>query len=179
MPFQNISDHFISNGSTLDATMSDFLIWAYSDTSNPFIRSAIAEYAVSLALGIVDQTKRSFNVDFHSNHFLHFKGFRLCVRSASYVQSNDPDHPQNISFSIVPGFSEDVQPDAYVFCVFKGTNPDDSPLNLDLWDFYVVNSLSVITRGAKTITLQTLLNSRPLLSDYHNLNETIHNTVDP
>lgn len=177
MPSQNISDHFISNGSNLNVTMSDFLVWAYSDTSDPLIRSTAAEYIVSLALGITSQTKRRFRADFKSNHFLFYNGFRLYVRSASYVQSYDPDYPQNISFSILHGFHLDTKPDAYIFCVFKGMNQDDSPLNLDLWDFYVVNFLSAITCRTKTITLQTLLDSRPLLSNYHNLNKIIHNII--
>ena len=86
MPSQNISDHFISNGSNLNVTMSDFLVWAYSDTSDPLIRSTAAEYIVSLALGITSQTKRRFRADFKSNHFLFYKLF--CTKTEQLYQNS-------------------------------------------------------------------------------------------
>lgn len=180
MPIANSSDHFIVNGHQIENTMADFLKWSYSDLSEPTVRSAIAEYIVASALDLTSSEQKRYAPKKHFYDLMTHDGFRLCVRSAAYLESVDSEQPVRISFGTTHIFSSTVvRPDAYVFCLFKGMSADDSPLNLDLWDFYALNHSVIAARvKTKTITLPSLLRLEPLWSDYYGLATAIESAVN-
>ena len=68
--------------------------------------------------------------------------------------------------------------DVYVFCVVNNDDPDDSPLDLSLWDFYVVSTsdLNAVVKEQKTISLSALKKRLPFVATgYAGLSMAIHN----
>lgn len=187
------TEHFYANGHELQMSMSDFWHWAYSDLTNNISRSVLAEYIVATALtnnGMTTDANRTMwqPYDLYCNKSDWPSGLRIEVKSAAYVQSWDAKHPDRISFRIAPARMPDEtgdyklnaplqrNSDVYIFCVYKAMSKDESPLNLDLWEFYVLPTdiLNEKKPTQKTITLQSLLQLEPVWSDYNGLGEAIN-----
>lgn len=111
-------------------------------------------------------------------------GRRIEVKSAAYLQSWDGD-PSKIIFSIAPrrawypdaGYEPYAarHSDLYVFCVYTAQNRDQSILDLDLWDFYVLPT-AVLNRERptqKTISLGSLDSLNPIVTNFSNLGKVI------
>lgn len=160
------NEAFTLNNKAIGIQTLDFWSWAYSDMRHPMNRAVLAEYIVHSAIASVD----CYRQNFRPFDLLTDNGWRIEVKSAAYVNSQNPNHPDRISFRIAParmpdasGDYKDDAPrqrncDAYVFCVFKGMSANDSPLNLNLWEFYVL-ATSVINHARptqKNITLPSL-----------------------
>lgn len=111
-----------------------------------------------------------------STHFgsLTGDGYRLQIEAASYLQSQDEEHPDFISYPI------SGMPDAYVFSLYKATSPSQNPLNLDLWDFFVISrkALTKDNSSRKTITLPRLQELGVWQSDYFGISEAILKALD-
>lgn len=176
MPIANSSDHFTLNNRSLENTLADFWCWSYSDTADPSVRNAIAEYIVASALSV--SCCKRFSPE-KGYDLISQDGIRLSVRSASYLETADPEHPVNIAFRTSPSLlTSSEKSDAYVFCVFKGMNATDSPLCLDLWDFYVLNAVVLKRIEKKTVTLTTLIQLEPLWCDYYGLETAIKTALN-
>lgn len=182
MAVMNGTEHFSVNGEEMSLTMADFWKWAYSDLASSVQRSRLSEYIVASALdadGI--ESSRS---DFSGKPYdlLTANGLRITVKSAAYIQSQDAEHPDCVSFSIsasMTGEPDRHGSDIYIFCLYKGMKETESPLSLDLWEFYVLRS-SVLDKKKptqKTITLPSLMRLEPLWCDYHGIGEAIQTVM--
>lgn len=183
----NGTEHFSVNGREIPLTMRDFWIWAYSDLTNNIRRSVLAEYIVASSLEITHIPSESVRTMWRPYDLLTKDGLKVEVKSAASIQSWDAKHPEFISFRIAPARIPDEtgdykrfspkqrNSDLYVFCIFTGMSADDSPLNLDLWEFYILPTkvLNEEKPTQKTITLTSLLKLGPVWSDYYGLSEAI------
>lgn len=183
MAVMNGAEHFSANGKEIDLTMADFWKWAYSDLSNSLQRSRLSEYIVASAMNSAGiQSSRS---DFFGKPYdlLTEDGFSITVKSAAYIQSLDAERPDCVSFSISPnpaGNKDKRGSDIYIFCLYKGMAERESPLNLDLWEFYILRS-SVLDEKKptqKTITLPSLMRLEPLWCDYHGIGDAIQTVMN-
>lgn len=181
-------ERFTANGHEIDISMSSFWQWAYSDLSNNINRSVFAEYIVATAIGSTVQPRIMWRpFDLLSND-----GFKVEVKSAAYVQSWDAKHPDHINFRIAPArlpdetgdYKIETKPtrnsDLYVFCIYKAFRQDESPLNLDLWEFYVLPTkvLDEKVPNQKTITLPSLMRLEPMWCDYYGLSDAIQKIMN-
>jgi len=183
---------FSANGKDINLSLTDFWKWAYSDFSNNICRSVLAEYIVASALNCSGMETDSQRVmwqpyDLLAKDDLSDISYRVEVKSAAYVQSWDAKHPDHISFRIAPARMPDEtgdykldaplqrNSDLYVFCIYKALQKDESPLNLDLWEFYVLPTkiLDEKKPTQKTITLPSLMQLEPMWCDYYGLGEAI------
>lgn len=181
MAVMNGTEHFSVNGEEIDLTMAGFWKWAYSDIADTLQRSRLSEYIVASALDASRTGSARSGFSGNPYDLLTKDGFRIAVKSAAYMQSQEPEHPDCISFSI--SSMNDVQgkrgSDIYIFCLYKGMKETDSPLNLDLWEFYILLS-SVLDKKKptqKTITLPSLMRLEPLWCDYHGIGEAIQTAM--
>lgn len=182
------SEKFILHGKELDNTVSDFWRWAYSDFINNIGRSVLAEYIVASALDITSIDTEMMRKMFRPYDLLTKEGIRVEVKCASYIQTwGAAKHPDRVSFRIAPARMPDDTGDynsksplqrncdIYVFSLFKGMTADCSPLNLDLWEFYILPT-SVLDDNMptqKTITYQSLMRLQPILTDYYGIEDGI------
>ena len=171
-------EQFTNHGSPIGVSVLDFWRFSYSElNSDP--RDDIAEYLVSLALGITEPyNKRDwtlFDIDYN--------GRPIEVKSTSYFQTwrKDGKVTRNRSFSIREAKANgDVaarrHSEVYVFCVLNGdTEAESNPLKLDNWDFYIVPT-AVINEKCEhnnTITLKRIENLGYAKIPYANLKEAV------
>lgn len=180
MAILNGTEHFSANGKEIDLTMGDFWRWAYSDLANSIQRSRLSEYIVVSSLNAAGiKSSQSDNL---KNFYdcLTEDGFRITIKSAAYIQSPDAEHPDCISFSITSPIGSNRQgSDIYIFCLYKGMAESESPLNLDLWEFYVLRSsvLDEKRSSMRTITLPSLMQLKPLWCDYYGIGEAIRTVM--
>lgn len=186
------NERFTVNGHELDISMCDFWRWAYSDMSNNINRSVLAEYIVASALGNAGVTIEATRIMWRPYDLLSQDGYRVEVKSAAYVQSWDAKHPDCITYRIAPARLPDEtgdykldapsqrNSDVYIFCIYKAMTKDESPLNLDLWDFYVLPTriLDEKKPTQKTITLPSLMSLEPLWCDYNGIGEAVKTAMN-
>ncbi len=172
------TEHFYANGRKLDVTMKDFWRWAYSDLSNNNQRSKLSEYIVASAINTSGIQSNYSDFASKSYDLLTEEGYKITVKSAAYLQSQDAGHPDCISYSIssdMAGLHDKRSTDIYIFCLYKGMAESESPLNLDLWEFYILRT-SVLDEKKptqKTITLPSLMKLEPLWCDYYGIGDAI------
>lgn len=179
------------DGRTISLTMNDFWRWSYSDLADSRNLSVMAEFIVASSIGALQidaDTSRSVR---RQCSLLSPDGYRLDIKSAAYAQSWDAEHPDHVSFqiakSMIPDYAEmpvpDTPPsrksDACIFCVCKAMEKCDSPLDLDLWEFYVLPTsvLGETKPNKKTITLPSIMKLEPVWSDYYGIAEAIRKAV--
>lgn len=70
--------------------------------------------------------------------------------------------------------------DVYIFCIYKAMEKDESPLDLDLWEFYVLPTsvLDEMKPVQKTITLPSLMKLEPVWCDYYGIGEAIQKAME-
>ena len=91
MPLVTSASRFVLNGRNSDVTMADFVEWYYSNTTAPAVRSILAEYIVVSAIGAVGSNNPR-HIHLHSESIINYRGYRLTVESAAYLESADPAH---------------------------------------------------------------------------------------
>lgn len=186
------NEPFLVGSKPINLTMNDFWRWAYSDLTNSHNRSELAEFIVASSIGadhLDTDTSRSM---WKQYSLLSPDGYKLEVQSAAYVQSWDTEHPDHVSFQIAPSRMPDNtgkpkldtplqrKADVYIFCIYKAMEKDESPLDLDLWDFYVLPTsvLDEIKPLQKTITLPSLMKLEPVWCDYYGIAEAIQKAME-
>lgn len=186
-----MNDNFTINGNSIGLSMNDYWQWAYSDLRNSINRSVLAEYIVASSLELPTTTSESTRILWRPYDLLTSDGLRVEVKSSSYSSSHDGEKPDRINFRIAParmpdeaGDYKDNAPlqrnsDVYIFCIYKALMADSSPLNLDLWEFYVLSTkiLNEKVPTQKTITFPSLLNLEPFLCDYYGIGEAINQAM--
>ncbi len=172
--------------------MNDYWRWAYSDLADSRNRSAMAEFIVASSIGAAHLDTDTSRTAWKQYSLLSPDGYKLEVQSAAYVQSCDTEHPDHISFQIAPSrMSDDARnpklktplqrkSDVYIFCIYKAMEKDESPLDLDLWEFYTlpISVLDEMKPVQKTITLPSLMKLEPIWCDYYGIEEAIQKAME-
>lgn len=180
-------EHFTVNSNNIDITMSDFWKWAYSDLTSNINRSVLAEYIVASALKTIGMDTEKVRVTWRPYDLLTKDGYKVEVKSAARVQSWDTKHPDKINFRIAPARLPDEtgdykldapqqrNSDVYIFCIYRAVSRQESPLDLDLWDFYVLSTkvLDKKKPTQKSISLPVLLQLDPVKCQYHEIGDAI------
>lgn len=141
-----------------------FLQWLQLDLSNPMVLSTFAEYIVSSALR---STKCQLQKPYQ---LISENGSRIAITAASYLQSHDAEHPDHILFPL-----DCRHCDIIIFCLLKATTQKVSPLQTDLWEFYMLPASALPSKELKEITLPTLIKSDPVESNYIILRDRLRN----
>lgn len=162
-------------GHDISLTMNDFWRWAGFDLSDAFTRSISAEFLVASSLDILHGGRQVRNYSLLLPQKRTPIGTCIHVSSAAYVQADDAEHPDHISFSIAPWQDAEV----YVFCLFKAMSTEQSPLNTDLWDFYAIRTKAweSIWHGAGTATLPAIISLGPVWCDYYGIGSAIDSAL--
>lgn len=178
-------EKFLNKNHNLNATITDFWAWAYSDLVGNAERGILAEYIVAMALDVNHGTRTEWD----SYDILSKDGIKVEVKSSGYIQTWTQKTYSNILFSIKATYAWDKQnntyesikkrqSDIYVFCVHKHKEQATiNPLDLQQWEFYVLSSkmLNEKIPLQKTISLNRIKELGATLCDFENLNEVIHN----
>nr|UWH97459.1 MAG: hypothetical protein [Bacteriophage sp.] len=184
------NEEFTLRGENSGIRLADFWRWAYSDLLNNTSRGVMAEFLVEKSFeGITPPPNTQMRIDWMPYDVTSPSGRRIEVKSAAYLQSWTRDYYSKIIFDIAPkrawspetGYSPECirHSDLYVFCVYTALNQDQSILDLDLWDFYVLPTevLNQKCPQQKTIGLQSLMALGPVKADFSTLGNTIE-TID-
>ena len=171
-------ERFTDNGTSIGVSVLDFWRFSYSElNSDP--RDDIAEYLVSLALGVKEPYNKKdwtlFDIDYDGNP--------IEVKSTSYYQTwrKDGKITENRTFSIRKATAPNEiearrHSKVYVFCVLNGkTEESADPLKLENWEFFVVPT-SVINQRCgsnKTISLHRIKSMGYSAIGFRQLKESI------
>lgn len=178
-------EKFTSEGIETDISVFEFWQWAYSDLLNNTYRGVLAEFLVQKSLGVATPPVSQMRIDWMPFDLSSPSGRRIEVKSAAYLQSWTTDFYSKILFDIAPkhswqpeqGYSADaIRPsDLYVFCVYTALSKDQSILDLDLWDFYVLPTsiLDAELPKQKKISLGSLSKLKPTKCDFFSLGNVI------
>lgn len=163
-------------------TLAGFWQWAYSDLLDNTNRGAFAEYLVYSSLYPDTPGQRHL---WSPYDILSPSGRRVEVKSAAYLQSWSGDDPSQIFFDIAPkrawhpdtGYAPYAErnSDLYIFALYTSMTRSESPLDLSLWEFYLLPTsvLDRICPGQKRISLPSLLEKSPLKVPYEALGASI------
>jgi hypothetical protein len=143
------SEPFHKSGKRLTVKLKHFWQWSASDLMSSTSRSLLARYLVARALGLAEGVQNEcapFNLETG-------KGIKIEVQSFSPFPSGLPlnskpssgSKPASSGNKATGKFAEEIEPqaDVYVLCVLgdrEASRDKVDPLNLDQWDFYVMNS---------------------------------------
>lgn len=181
MQRKNGDELFTNQGMYLDFSLSDFWSWYASNLLHGPLRGAVAEYIVCKALEVQTEDGRE---DWEAFDVL-FRGKRIEVKSSAYFQSSEQEKASRIAFSISKRARWDVETkwselkrnsDLYVFCLLGSScSGAADPMNVGLWNFYVVKTevLDTICGDQQTLSLSSLLSMNPLRSSYDDLKQTV------
>lgn len=154
-------EHFIIDGKEIEITMTDFWLWSHPDFLNRDRRAVLSKFIVASSLGMSEpcpqDTRKQCDI-------LTQEGYRIQIESASYLQSESGEHPSHISFSIPPW-----NVDAYIFCLYKATSATQNPLDLNLWDFFVLPAAEFSNTKPRSITLPRLMDFDVWQCDYYGI----------
>ncbi|MBG9451753.1 hypothetical protein ABE67_18910 [Cytobacillus firmus] len=148
-----------------DKTLIDFWNWGFSDLLSNSLRGVFAEFLVGSALDCLNQKRIEWDA-----YDLIYRGKKIEVKSAAYVQSWHTDTFSKISFNIgakreysytTRKYSTEIRrhADVYIFCLLKEQDIDTlDPLNVSHWEFYIVLTKILDERfpSQKTISLSSL-----------------------
>lgn len=182
------NEQFSIGSNTINLTVNDFWRWSYSDLNDGICHSALAEFIVATSLEVPDLNQGLSRTLKRPYDLISKDGYRIEVKSAAYNESADEEHPNCISFGIAPAeLSGSIKEantihrksDAFVFCVYKAVSKDETPLNLDFWDFYVLPTkvLNEKMPIQRTITFQSLMQLEPMWCDYYRIGDAIQKVM--
>jgi len=176
------SEHFTEGGKPLAMNVLSYWQWANADLLTNRQRGIVAEYIVASALNLTSEPREEWD----AYDLVTEEGLKIEVKSSAYIQSWEQEKFSTISFGIQPTvkWNEDGtrstekirQADVYIFCVLAHQDEDTiDPLNLDQWDFYILNTdvLNNEVGEQKTIALSSLLHLAPIKSTYQEIKENI------
>lgn len=176
------NEHFTYEGMPAGILLNDFWSWNSSDLLNNTLRGALAEFLVASAIGIDTTVARQ---DWTPYDLLSLSGKKIEVKCSAYLQSWNTERLSKIQFSIRPArswdsetdFSDEVKrwSDLYVFCLYASRDRNETPLQLEQWEFYLLPT-SVLNQRCgdqKNISLNSLLSLNPLKTTYRDLNDAI------
>lgn len=164
-------------GNQIALTVNDFWRWAYSDLSNKQNRTIFADFLVATSLEerpVLRQTGKGYDILWSPGD----TGIRVNVKAGAYTEALEMEHPDRIQIRL----SERDNPhscDVIVFCIFRAMSQDESPLDMELWDFYTVSSdrLYRDVSDRRVITLPALMKLEPIWSDYYGIGMAIQKAM--
>jgi hypothetical protein len=148
------------------AKLQDFWQWSFSNLMDNSLRGALAEFIVRLALEIKDEVRNNWTAyDLKTQ-----SGLKIEVKASAYLQWWHQKEESKIIFDIASAAGWDPktnvidadtkrQADVYVFCLLKEKVKElVNPLNLNQWDFYVVETATLNQKHptAKSLGLRAL-----------------------
>lgn len=162
-------------------SISDFWSWGFSDILMNSLRGIFSEFLVGSALGVLQKPRLEWDT-----HDLVYKGKRIEVKSAAYIQSWFRGEYSKIGFNIGAKRSYNYDEnryninalrhaDIYVFCLLKEKDINEiNVLNTEQWCFYIVPTqvLDNLYPHQKTISLSVLENIS-ISVPYHEIKEGI------
>lgn len=178
-------EHLISNGEELRFDMLSYWQWAYSDLIDNTERGVFAEYIVKAALSLNGPDPNQGSRWWHPYDLTGPSGLRLEVKSSAYLQGREQSDYAKISFSIAPtklyneytDYSVEAKrhSDVFVFCIWNTKDRTSSPLNMDLWDFYVLSTTVLDQKKPeqRSISFSALLALNPKKCSFSELRKTI------
>lgn len=184
----NGNEKFTLDGKDTEISISEFWSWAYSDLLNNTLRGVMAEFLVKKSFSFFTPLKK-MRTDWTPYDLISPSGRRIEVKSAAYLQSWTEDYYSHIIFDISPkkswnpqtGYSPEKirHSDLYVFCLYTAKSREQSIMNLDLWEFYVLPTsiLDQCKPNQKSIGLNSLLALKPEKVNFQNLGNVIENLV--
>lgn len=148
-----------------DKTIIDFWNWGFSDLLSNSLRGIFAEFLVGSALDCLNESRVEWDT-----YDLVYRGKKIEVKSAAYVQSWHTDTFSKISFNIgvkreysytTRKYSTEMKrhADLYVFSLLKEKDVDTlDPLDMSHWEFYIVltKELDEWFPSQKSISLSSL-----------------------
>ena len=165
-------EHFTLGEQTLSSNLHDFWQWSASDLIGNTMRGCLAEFIVSMALGLTTGVRNDWDA-----YDLEFNGCKIEVKASAFLQSWSQKRLSRPSFSIRaarrwdPRINELVgepkrHADLYIFCLLTHkVKATLNPLNLDQWKFYILETTALDShkqyRMAKTIGLSGVLLLKP------------------
>ena len=182
------NEQFSIGSHTITLTVNDFWRWSYSDLNDGTCRSALAKFIVATSLKVPNLNQGLSRASKKPYDLISKDGYRIEVKSAAYNESVDEEHPDYISFGIVPtelsGRIKETNTthrnsDVFVFCVYKAVSKNETPLNMDFWDFYILPTkvLNEKMPIRKTITVQSLMQLEPMWCDYYGIGNAIQEVM--
>ncbi len=186
------SEKIIVENNESNIYVKDFWSWAYSDLHNTVKRGKFGEFIVSTATG-AENANDMTDITFNAFDLLYKNKYRIEVKTSSLIQSWDlTDYRKsipslNIAKASLPdenGDYKDGAPkqrnsDIYVFCVYKAETREQSPLNMDLWDFYVIPTKTIDDKlgDQKSIRLTSLIQLPVIKCNYSEIKEAIDRSL--
>lgn len=171
-------------------SLLDFWRWGMSDVLGNTSRGILAEWLVSMALGLPkDQPRDEWAVwDITTP-----EGIKVEVKSAGFVQSWYQQKLSDIKFSIKRTLAWDPKTgklgkeksrwaDVYVFALHAHKDKDTiDPLDLSQWEFFVVPTLMLNARkgSQEFIGLAALQREFGPEIPYHKIHAAVIRAVDP
>lgn len=148
------------------------------ETVNNFWQSVLAEFVVASSLDMIKSGCETLTAPCMPFDLLYNNKYGLSVKTAAYIQSSSAEHPDHISFDI---FQEQTQNETgyncnvYIFCIYTAMSLNENPLDMNLWDFYVLPAKTIDSekQRQKIITLPSLLTLNPIKCTYLELRETV------
>ncbi len=166
----------------LNFSLLEFWQWTNSNLINNTTRGILAEFIVAKALNIANQVRVEWDI-----FDLKYNKLRIEIKSSAYIQSWKQKVYTKPTFGIQPTlawdentnkFGDDLKrhSDVYIFCMLNHKDQDTiNPLNLNQWDFYIIptEKLNEWKKNQKTITLSSLLELKPIQSNYEDLKKNM------
>jgi len=176
------TERFKGDGAPDDCTLCDYWSWRSSLLLDNTERGILAEFLIASALHLHITPRREWgDADIKLP-----SGVKIEIKSAAYVQSWEQNAYSNIQFRIAPHTGWDAFTDEYsdvkkrwahlyVFCVYTRKKPPFDPMNVEEWDFYVIDTkiLDAEVSTQKTIGLRPLERLPVHKCSYKNLRAVI------
>ena len=178
------NDHFYQ-----DFSVSDFWHFAFGDLLDNTYRGHLAEFIVSKALDLDTSTPR----EDWSEYDLSYNGYRIEIKSSSFIQSWNLDNERysRVSFSVSPsrkfdsiagGYPGDKKrhSDFYIFCLYSErdkTNYDI--LDLSKWQFFILPTVSLNEHCKQnTVSFSTLERLKAVKCSYSDIKFTLDKLIE-
>lgn len=164
-----------AGGHDIAVTVDDFWRWNFSDLSVPATRAAFVKFLVASSLGLISDPPKHMGRDCDLIWTPSSStGICIGVKEAFYAPLDNAACPEYIVFALPLKADCDV----HIFCVFHPqawtehlSGTAFSPLDLDLWDFYVFPSAGMGRRnpGLGFLALPALVSLESAWSDYYGI----------
>ncbi len=126
---------FTALGIELNMTDSEMIAWCFANMRSKDVVDLIGDYIVCCATSGFRSQRISMYRFNHSGDIVSNSGIRIRVCTASFLQADLDSGFSQINFDL--DFSGE-DPDVYVFCLCKAIAANETYLNLDNWDFFVI-----------------------------------------
>ena len=182
------NEKFTLAGREQPFTVLDFWQWSSSDLLTNVLRGSLAEFIVAQDMGIDSEVREVWE----PYDLLSDEGYRIEVKSSSYLQSWGQEQHSTISFSIAERLEWDYQTnkfgtekkrnsDIYVFCLLCHKDKDTvDPIDLSQWTFFVVPTRAINQKlnHMKKLGMKNMRSLEPKVVKYGGIKKAIAELAD-